>query len=86
MLPRMDVDEINSVIQCLTQFLDREFLHEIQELHEKTIMSKEQLKETAELGFEIGGHGYWHVGLTNISRESTSRSRELLEFCKHVYE
>ena len=86
MLPRMDVDEINSVIQCLTQFLDRELLHEIQELHERTMMNKEQLKEMAELGFEIGGHGYWHVGLTNISRESTSRSRELLEFCKHVYE
>jgi peptidoglycan/xylan/chitin deacetylase (PgdA/CDA1 family) len=41
----------------------------MQRLYEEIMMNCDQLKEMSELGFEVGGHGYWHLGLTNISKE-----------------
>jgi peptidoglycan/xylan/chitin deacetylase (PgdA/CDA1 family) len=41
----------------------------MQRLYEEIMMNSDQLKEMSELGFEVGGHSYWHLGLTNISKE-----------------
>jgi peptidoglycan/xylan/chitin deacetylase (PgdA/CDA1 family) len=69
LLPKLDVNEISILIQKLIEALNEQDLREFQELYELTLMNKKQLRELAELGFEIGGHGFWHVGLTYISKD-----------------
>lgn len=39
------------------------------EFRNKMIVSEDQVKEMAEYGIEIGGHGLYHVNLTKISRQ-----------------
>jgi peptidoglycan/xylan/chitin deacetylase (PgdA/CDA1 family) len=68
-LPKLDVNEISTLINELVENTDESINHALQGLYDEVMMNEEQLKELVELGFEIGGHGYWHVGLTNISRE-----------------
>jgi peptidoglycan/xylan/chitin deacetylase (PgdA/CDA1 family) len=68
-LPKLDVNEISALINELIRNTDESINHALQGLYDEVMMNEEQLRELVELGFEIGGHGYWHVGLTNISRE-----------------
>jgi peptidoglycan/xylan/chitin deacetylase (PgdA/CDA1 family) len=69
MLPRLDVNEINMIVHELSEYIDNSSKRAMQRLYEEIMMNCDQLKEMSELGFEVGGHGYWHLGLTNISKE-----------------
>jgi peptidoglycan/xylan/chitin deacetylase (PgdA/CDA1 family) len=73
MLPRLDVNEINMIIHELSEYIDNSSKRTMQRLYEEIMMNCDQLKEMSELGFEVGGHGYWHLGLTNISKEDLYR-------------
>jgi len=66
-LPKLDVNEIRAVINELSEYISNR--DELGELFERVMMNFEQLNETSELGIEVGGHGYWHVGLTCINKE-----------------
>ena len=68
-LPKLDVNEISILINELVENTDESINHALQGLYDEVMMNEEQLRELVELGFEIGGHGYWHIGLTNISHE-----------------
>ena len=68
-LPKLDVNEISTLINELVENTDGSINHALQGLYDGVMMNEEQLRELVELGFEIGGHGYWHVGLTSISHE-----------------
>ena len=66
-LPKLDVNEIRAVVNELSEYISNQ--DELGELFERVMMNFEQLNEASELGFEVGGHGYWHVGLTHINKE-----------------
>jgi peptidoglycan/xylan/chitin deacetylase (PgdA/CDA1 family) len=67
-LPKLDISEINMVINRLSESISDSSKRSMQQLYEEVMMDSNQLEEMVELGFEVGGHGYWHVGLINISK------------------
>jgi len=72
-LPKLDVNEINMIVHELSECINDSSKRAMQRLYEEIMMNSDQLREMSELGFEVGGHSYWHLGLTNISKESLYR-------------
>jgi peptidoglycan/xylan/chitin deacetylase (PgdA/CDA1 family) len=70
LLPNLNVNKINIIIHELSKYISNKTNNTLQKLYENLMMSEDELKEMVELGFEVGGHGYWHLGLTNIDKKS----------------
>ncbi|MCX8199468.1 MAG: polysaccharide deacetylase family protein [Sulfolobales archaeon] len=80
----MDVSELKSMIYMFSKKLG---INIPEDLYHTTMLSLDEVKELAEYGFEIGGHGLWHVNLTNLSRKRLMEEVEMsLDFVKTLCE
>ncbi|WP_243676341.1 polysaccharide deacetylase family protein [Vulcanisaeta distributa] len=63
-IPKMNKDELMSMIKVLYNDYLGEDIHK---LYYETMLTLDQIKELSEHGFEIGGHGYYHLGLPYLN-------------------
>jgi len=94
--PVKSVDELRPLIEHIVRYADVQdltnLIHRISKklgiripdsLYDEVMMGPDEVKEMAEYGIEIGGHGLWHVNLTYIDRNKlVEEVEESLRFVK----
>jgi len=75
-----DVQDLTNLIHKISKNLG---IKVPESLYGEVMMSLDELKEMAEYGVEIGGHGLWHVNLTYVNRSRLMEEiEESLRFVK----
>lgn len=72
-IPRMKRYALFELIKVLYECIGED----VHELYEKTMLTKDEIDELSEYGFEIGGHGDYHLGLPYLSEDELEREIEL---------
>ncbi len=72
-IPRMKQDELSELVRALFDHIH----DDLHRLYEETMLTPDQIKEFVEEGFEIGGHGYYHLGLPYLDDNDLAQEIEL---------
>jgi len=75
-----DIQDLTNIIYKISKNLG---IRIPESLYDEVMIGLDELKEMAEYGIEIGGHGLWHVNLTYINRSRLIEEiEESLRFVK----
>lgn len=79
----MDVHELRGLINTLSETLGIEVP---EDLYSTIMLDLNEIKEMVEYGFEVGGHGLWHINLSILNNNRlTEEVKESLDFVRTLY-
>ncbi|MCR8486993.1 MAG: polysaccharide deacetylase family protein [Crenarchaeota archaeon] len=79
----MDAHELKDLVNTLSKNLG---IGVPEDLYSTIMLDLNEIKEMVEYGFEVGGHGLWHVNLSILNNDRlTEEVKESLDFVKTLY-